>query len=35
MEFTQGWTFENFALDISAPTQERKPTSIEEQERLK
>lgn len=35
MEFTQGWRFENFTLDISAPTQEKKPTSIEEQERLK
>jgi hypothetical protein len=35
MEFTEGWKFNNFVLDISTRVEEKKKDGIEEQERLK
>jgi polygalacturonase len=35
MEFTKGWEFRNFQLNISQKQEEKKKTAVEEQERLK
>lgn len=35
MEFLEGWKFDNFVLDISAPAVEKAKSGVEEQERLK